>query len=463
MRFRCNVQELLFLIISILLLTLGSCVSGPEGSAEAPAEDAPAEDVYESIGNYVITGDVAGAIEAFETLNRERPDDPETKNAYVKLLLAAGKLDQAAEITAAVLESYPENIGALFNTALIAGFTGDNDGREGALRRVVELDPSHADAQALLGELCMERKRCDEAEGFFSAALEAEPDNLVANSAMAQILRRRGDYTGALQQLDMVLEIDPAFSFAWADRGAVKAASGNPEGAEDDYSKAIELDPDYYWHYIDRAGLRIRSRRPEEALEDLDRAIELDPEHFYGYILRAGVRDDLNMHTGAVDDYYTVLDRRPDYHFAFESLAVLLFMEERWTEAEDMFVKAYPYARERYEFLLLAGLCRRREGSPSKDYLYEQVNRIPRDNLLYHAGRVFLEPGYASAAISKIQAEGKSFEGTRALFYLAEYFLLTGSEQTAFTYFFEIEERNIPGLMETRLAEAERKKISDIP
>lgn len=462
---RCRLPAVLLAVsIILMLLFITSCVSGPEGPPpEKPVEEAPPEDVYESIGNYVITGDVTGAIEAFETLNRENPDDPETKNAYVKLLLAAGKLEEAAGIIDTILKEFPDNVGALFNAALLAGFTGGEEEREELLKRVVDLDPGHADAWALLGEIHMERKQYGKAEECFTAGLAADPDNLVSHSAMAQIRRINGDTAGALESLDRVLDIDPEFSFAWADRAAIKASGGDRDGAEADYSRAIELDPDYYWHYIDRAKLRIRSRRLEEALEDLDVAVKLDPGQFYGYILRAGVRDDLDRRAGAIDDYIAVIERRPDYYFAYEPLAVLLFMEERWTEAEESFLKAWPYNRDRYEFLLLADICSLKEGRPVKDRLYDHVHRIPRQDLLYHVGRVFLEPGYEHMAITKIQEEGKTSDGTRALFYLAEHFLLTGLEETALKYFFEIEERNLMGLIETRLAKAERIRLADFP
>jgi len=452
------------LIIMTLLLSAVACVSGPEGFPEEPAQvEAPAEDVYDSIGNYIVTGDVQGAIEAFESLNREKPDDPETKNAYVKLLLAAGKLEEAGEMIAGVLRSTPENPGALFNAALLAGFRGHTEERESFLLEVVRLDPGHADAYALLGELYMEQKQYEDARRCFENSIASDRENLVSQSGLAQILYREGDIAGALQRLDRVVEIDPSFSFGWADRAGIKASAGDWEGAEEDYTRATELDPDYYWHYIDRAKLRIRTRRLEAALEDLDRAITLDPEQFYGYILRAGVRDNLDIRPGALEDYTEALERRPDYYYAFEPLALLSFMEKRWEKAEEMCMKAYPYNRERYEFLLLAGICRLRDGRAAKDFLHTQVHRIPREDLLYHVGRVFLEPGYASMAISKIQQEGKTPEGTRALFYLAQYFLIAGSEDTALKYFLEVEERNESGLMETRLAKAERLGIVDIP
>ena len=449
-------------IVSILIMAT-SCMSVQEREVSKPHEEAPVEDVYESIGNYVITGDIQGAIDAFETLNRENPDDPDTKNAYVKLLLAAGKLEEAAAITADILEGDPDNIGALFNSALLAGFSGEGEGRERYLLRVVELDPAHADAHALLGEFYLERKNYDAAEESFRASLAADPGNLVSNSGLSRVLRLRGDNAGALERLDRVIEIDPDFAFAWADRASIRASAGDTAGAEDDYSRAIELAPGFSWHYLDRANLRIRGGRLREALSDLDEAITLDPNHFYGYILRAGVREDLEMRAGAIEDYLVVLEKKPDYHFAYESLGKLLFLEERWDEAEEMFLKAYPYARERYEFNLLAGICRLKQGKDAEGFLFERVNLIPRDDLLYHVGRVFLEPGYESMAIGKIQQEGDTPEGTRALFYLAEHFLLTGSEDTALRYFFEIEERNIRGLIETAFAAGERKKISDIP
>ncbi|MBN2049346.1 MAG: tetratricopeptide repeat protein, partial [Spirochaetales bacterium] len=420
------------------------------------------EEVYTSIGSYVVTGDITGAIEAFETLNRLKPEDPETKNAYVKLLLAAGKLEEAEKIISEILEEHPDNPGAYFNRALLCALTKDSEGRETSLLKVLEADPTFPGVHALLGELSMERKDYATAEEYFSAGLALNPGDPLLHAALAGLYRRRGDLVQALEHLDEALELDETFSFAYADRAAVKLALDDFSGAEEDYTKALEYDSDFSWHYIDRAKVYLRSRRLEEALSDLDRAIVLDPEQVYPYILRAGVRDETDRLSGALEDYLVVLEKRPKYYFAYEPAALLLFMEQRWEEAEDLFVKAYPYARDRWEFLLLAGLCRLRRGADAKSYFEEQLSGMPRDSLLYQVSRVFLEPGYEARAVHMVQQGGRSPEAVQALFYLAQYFLISGSETTALHYFLQVEERKEYGLIETRLAKAERVRISDI-
>jgi tetratricopeptide (TPR) repeat protein len=110
-------------LITLILFLLFSCAGTPHVE-EKGVEEKPVviEETYSSIGFHVSTGDIEKAIAAFEKAYSRDPEDPETKVLYSNLLMAGGRLEEAAEILKGVINEAPGNIDALYNLALLEGF-----------------------------------------------------------------------------------------------------------------------------------------------------------------------------------------------------------------------------------------------------------------------------------------------------------------------------------------------------
>ncbi len=107
-------------------------------------------------------------------------------------------------------------------------------------RRVIELDPSRADAwiaraltHAALHDLA--------AEADLTCAIEREPGSVEALRARAAVRQERGDVGGALADLDEGVSRSPGDGACWFERCRVRRAVGDPVGALEDLRHAAAL------------------------------------------------------------------------------------------------------------------------------------------------------------------------------------------------------------------------------
>jgi TolB-like protein/Tfp pilus assembly protein PilF/tRNA A-37 threonylcarbamoyl transferase component Bud32 len=103
---------------------------------------------------------------------------------------------------------------------------------EEAAHRAIELDPSLAEPQAVLGTLYGKRRQLLEARNAFRRALELDPDDELANAAFASRLISDGYARQGNQLLDRVLTVDPMNPNVLWWRGYAAFADGDLELAD---------------------------------------------------------------------------------------------------------------------------------------------------------------------------------------------------------------------------------------
>lgn len=461
------------ILAMIAVFVTASCVSVPEEPAAAETsagqpvppviESIPEEeDVYTTMSEAMLLGDVDEAIDAFEEAYTKNPEDTESKTLYANLLMIAGKIEEARAILQEVLTEEPENTEALFNLALVDGISGDRENQEKTLLQIVKLDPQHAQAHASLGELRLAAGTLDAAKESFQKALAADAENMAALIGYGNVLIAQGEAAPAVEQFDKVLAMAPDYAFAYVDRSRAKRDAGDLPGAEKDLTEAIRLNPDFYWHYIDRGRLRLLHLGDTGgALEDFNQAIEIDPDFFYAYVFRGGMLDQAGDIQTAADDYVKVLEARPDYYHLYGPAGVLLYAGGRFREARRYLKLAYDYEKDEHFWAFLIALSYKREGLDGdlEAYLKKAITRFPQDALYYRLARVFFEPSadaYVTAEVAKEQDHDLKLKG---LFVLATYYLIEEKPALAQKYFLEVENKAYPSSYEGRLSSLELERF----
>lgn len=464
----------------------------PETQKEAQEEAPQLEvDPYQAISSSMAAGDPQKALDDFEQAYSDDPDSPETQLLYSSLLISVGKAAEA-EATLEKLLARPEaqaagrsaaqassqegaqtaaqeaaqadsRIDALYNLALAKGMQGKRGEQAALLKEVLEKDPNHAPAYATLGEIYLEKKELDQAQLQFQKSIEADPDNFIARTGYGHVLIQKKKYEEAVEQLDKAVELKPDYPFSYVDRSKAKSSSGDINGALADLTEAIKLDRNHYWNYIDRGKLRLYVGNVEGAYEDFDRAVDLRPDYFLGYVYRGGANDDLDHIEAALSDYRTVSELRRDYYPVYQPFALLAYEQEQYREAARAFQKHYERYSKDHGHAIMAAVSYYFAGETDKGhaYLKKHMNDLPRDTYMYDIARTFIENGYDSYLLTKINSESKVTIKTRALFYAAVYYELQGNLGLARKYYLEVDEANIYGLIETRLAESKLKDAFD--
>jgi tetratricopeptide (TPR) repeat protein len=404
--------------ILTLIVYLFGCAAVPKTTKEA--QPPPYQQIQESIE----AGDPESALQKYRDYLRAYPDTPVDRLLLARLLLAAGRPEEARNELALLIDESGPTIEVLITLSYLERLTGHPDRERQLLEQALEIDEANPTVLAGLGTLHLEAGQYDQAADLFQSALEANPTEPAALRGLGVVLLNQEKYAEAIEILDRAIEADPGDALNYADRGRARAALKNGEGAVQDLSRAIELDPEFYWN-------------------------EIDPDLFLPYVYRAGLYDRLDQRSEAIADYQRVLQLNPEYIFAYAPLAVLYYLDENWQPAAEAFQQAYLHEPEEPSYALLAALSWMQLGEQerAKAYLGEQLGDFPEGGWPTLIARYFLDPALEPRTIEAANKEKNKLKRGQMLFFIASRMLLEDRVETALRYLLlvtEIDRRDLP-------------------
>ena len=116
---------------------------------------------------------------------------------------------------------------------------------ESIYRQVLDIDASHNVANNLLGLLCMQTKRFDEAVIYIEAALVDNPDDAQAHSNLGLALKDLNRFEEAASHLEKALLFAPGKPKTLNNLGNVYRELGRLNEATVSYRQALAIDPAY--------------------------------------------------------------------------------------------------------------------------------------------------------------------------------------------------------------------------
>lgn len=332
--------------------------------------------------------DVPGALDFFGHALAQRPEDPEIlawlgdaqrrgglideaqaslrnalalvpDNLIVACKLAnsyvdSGELFQAKELLTEVLDRFP-GVPELY---LLRGLTfrqmGNDAGAEVDLRVCLGLIPETAVALAVLGDICREQHKLDEAaiyiekayrlapedvealraKGnlsisrkdwkeaafFYQKVLKYSPDDVIVALNRAAALVEMGDALGAIDALEACLAVGATEQWVYEMTGLIFAHRGQWQVAVDSLEIAVEKEPRNInaWNTLivayNKLGLMAKSEMAAH------KALEIEPRHVSALINLAGWYIDLGRHDEGVETFLRALEVDPSNSVAYTGL-----------------------------------------------------------------------------------------------------------------------------------------------
>jgi predicted TPR repeat methyltransferase len=146
-------------------------------------------------------------------------------------------------------------------------------------RRVLKIDPDHADALHYAGVLAHQQGRSEEALALIQRSLALVPDRADCYSNLGIIFQSTGKLDEAIEAYRRAIAIDPRHANAYNNLGVLLRATGKPSEAEAAYRTAIQLKPDHIDAYTNLGILLNGLKRTEEAAACYCKVITLRPKH----------------------------------------------------------------------------------------------------------------------------------------------------------------------------------------
>jgi tetratricopeptide (TPR) repeat protein len=218
-------------------------------------------------------GQPGAALAQLDEMPRDAVSAAEVVTVRVRLLLSAGRADEAAGVARDAADRYPDNIAVQLALAEVLTAAGES---KQSLDLVDELLTKHPAEPALLtlrGVLLHRGGELPDAKQSLSEAVAGDPASADARIALASVLADSGNPEGALAQLEQVPAQDPRRGEALLERARVLRSSRQPVAALEVLGSAEEAGVDGPALHEMRGQLLLELGRETEAASWFERGL----------------------------------------------------------------------------------------------------------------------------------------------------------------------------------------------
>jgi tetratricopeptide (TPR) repeat protein len=157
--------------------------------------------------------------------------------------------------------------------------TGHLDEAEAIFRRILDADPTDAEALHFFGVLLARQNQPAEAERHLRQALAARPGWAKAWNSLGAVLQGQGRLEAALAACEGAVRFDPQWIEALFNLGVVLHSLGRLPEAADALRKAVGAEPEFADAFSNLAAVFTDMSLDGESEAAALRAIELEPDH----------------------------------------------------------------------------------------------------------------------------------------------------------------------------------------
>ena len=254
-----------------------------------------------------------------------------------------GRLAEAGDIYAGVLEADPDNADALNLMGVVLQAAGDPDGAIGMLRRATELAPDYVAAHVNLGNALQSAGRLEDAIRALQTAIRLDPDAPEALNNLASVLNGLGRHREARDACTRVLALEPRFPEALNNLGNALIGLGRAEEAVENFRASLAIDASSADAHHNLGNALMDMGRIEEAAASYGRAVDLDGRDTGKLYNLGNALQALDHAEDAQDCYRRALEADPDNTDALNNLAAVLKDLGRLDEARDCYRKALSF------------------------------------------------------------------------------------------------------------------------
>jgi len=214
-----------------------------------------------------------------------------------------------------------QNIQDMLETGYRQHQEGHLDEAERLYLEVLQQDRDNIHALNLLGMLCVNEFRPDEAVFFIAKALKLQPNNPESHANMALAYKDQGKPEQAVKHFRESIRLDPYNPVVFNNLGNVLREMSRPEEAIKIYERALKLDGDFAPCWSNLSAALNEAGKRKLAHRAVERALRLEPglaqaHNNKGDILLAEAR-----YAEALDCYRTATALNPKYAAALINMA----------------------------------------------------------------------------------------------------------------------------------------------
>ena len=175
-----------------------------------------------------------------------------------------------------------ETMNAMIAQAYQVHQSGQAARAESLYRQVLHIDDSHVVANNLLGLLCLQAKRFDEAAKFIAAALAVKPDDAQAHSNLGLALKDLNQPEEAARHFHESLKLVPNNPKVYNNLGSIYMMLRRVDDAIRCFQQALAIQPASAETHYNLGVALLQLRRHTEAVASLQQCLALKPDFAAG-------------------------------------------------------------------------------------------------------------------------------------------------------------------------------------
>ncbi len=235
----------------------------------------------------------------------------------------AGRLTDAADCYAAVLEIDPGHADALNLSGILARQQGDLEASEKLARRAIRHNAMAATYHHSLARTLAERGLVDEAMQSYRQALALNPLDPDSLQMLANLLSEANESSEAIELYQRLLTLAPEQTQLYLVISAVYRTAGDLDSAIAYARRAVERFPHVGECYIYLADCLAETKNAQEAVPVYRRGLELDPDNAPAHTRLGLVLHQANALQEARLCYLRALEIDPDIPDALSALGMI--------------------------------------------------------------------------------------------------------------------------------------------
>ena len=215
--------------------------------------------------------------------------DPQNRGALIlkkDILVKRGDVEGALKVSRAILDNDPTNISAMMTLSAALSYQGDTSSSMIMLRKVLDADPSRDNVLNVIGSM-LESGMYREAMYLCYDLERTMPGDYMIRRFRGNAEYNLKDYVKASVSFAAAAEVAPHDAAIWHSKGMADEARGDLDSAEAAYDRAIVLNLKEPEYWISKAAIHEKRGDLYGAIESLNRAIELSPDTIYAMVRKA--------------------------------------------------------------------------------------------------------------------------------------------------------------------------------
>jgi len=174
-------------------------------------------------------------------------------------------------------------------------------------------------------------------------AIELDPENHDYYIHRGNTKLKMKDIAGAIQDCSKSIKLQPEDAALYAHRAGVYQKTGELENALEDLSTAIRLSPSYALYYVHKAAILNQQGKIGLAIREMDDALSHEPLNVSYLIVRGKYYLLSNQIQKAIADFEQSVSINPQYHEAYEQLAIVNERQNKLDKALAYYNKAVAF------------------------------------------------------------------------------------------------------------------------